>query len=74
MTHFRVIGGGIRERFRTRRMWEKNREAWDGEWHRRGFRRLVPTIRIEGGLCRRGARSFATDIGGNGSVGIEITR
>jgi hypothetical protein len=74
MSHLRIIGGGIGEGFRTRRMWEKNREAWDGEWHRRGFRRLVTTISIKGGRCRRGARSFAADIGGNGSVGIEVTR
>jgi len=55
-------------------MWEKYWEAWDGEWHRGGFRRLITTVLIKRGRCRRGARSFAADIGGNGSVGIEITR
>lgn len=74
MSHLRIIGGSIGKGFRTRRVREKNREAWNREWHRRGFRRLVTTVRIKGGRCRRGARSFTADISGNGSVGIEVTR
>jgi len=65
---------GIEERLRARRIWKKYREAWDGEWHRNGFRRLVTTVRTKGGRCGRGTWSFATDVGGDRSVGIEVTR